>query len=68
MRPIIVVNSRAAVDTGLTEEQNLIACEIMLNYVLFHGLVPGRIEAVSYIIDNKNTSLFEVPYGVLLGL
>ena len=68
MRPIIVVNSRVAVDTGLEEELNIIACEIMRNYVIYQGMVPGRIEAASFIIDNTNTSLFEVPYGVLLGL
>lgn len=61
MRPIVVLNSRRWVDSGIDLTSLLSLVDIMSNYMIEVATIPGRIETWHTIIDIRGLSMWEMP-------
>lgn len=61
MRPIIIVNVRKIIDSGIQIEPLVAVCDYFLNYVITNGMAPGKVECWTAIFDLGNVGAMEIP-------
>lgn len=61
MRPIVVLNSRKWLDSGVPLETLLALVDIMSTYLIEVASIPGKFESWNTIIDVKDLSMWEMP-------
>ena len=61
MRPIIIVNIRRLIDSGMDVTSFLELNDFISSYIVQNGMVPGRVEQFTVIIDVRDVALAELP-------
>jgi hypothetical protein len=60
-RPVIIINCRTMIDSGVSIEQVVEVADFFLNYVITNGMVPGKVENWTAIFDLRNVGVTELP-------
>ena len=61
MRPIVVLNARKWIDSGVPLDTLLNMVDIITTFMIEIATIPGKIETWHTIIDVKGLSLWEMP-------
>jgi CRAL/TRIO domain len=61
MRPIIIVNVRQIINSGVGIEHLVRVTDFFLHYVITKSMVPGRIENWTAIFDMRDVGVTELP-------
>ena len=61
MRPILVFDVRKIIDEGITADQLVKINIFWVAYLIFNGMVPGKIEQFIMIVDMRGVGLHELP-------
>jgi len=61
MRPVIIINVRRIVDSGITVERLIAVTNFFLMYVIENAMISGSIESWTCIFDLKDVGVTEIP-------
>ena len=61
MRPVIIINVRRMIDSGIDVERLIAVTNFFLEYTIKYAMVPGAIEAWTCIFDLKDVGVTEIP-------
>ena len=61
MHPILFINVRRMLDTGIQLDRLVAMGDFFLNYVISHAMVPGKIESWTCVFDLKGVGVTEIP-------
>lgn len=61
MRPIIIINVRRMVDSGISVDRLIAVTNFFLEYVINYAMVPGSIESWTCVFDLKDVGVTEIP-------
>ena len=68
MHPVIFINVRRMLDTGMDTDRLVAMGDFFLNYVINYAMVPGKIESWTCIFDLKDVGVTEIPKERIQGL
>lgn len=68
MHPIVVLNSRKWIDSGVPLDTLLSMIDIMNSYLIEVGTIPGKVETWHTIIDVRDLSIWEMPIKAAAGI
>lgn len=63
LRPVMIVNVRQIINSGVTIEHLVEVTDFFLHYVITKGMVPGKIENWTAIFDLRDVGVTELPSG-----
>ena len=61
MRPVIIINVRRMIDSGIDVDRLISVTNFFLEYTIQYAMVPGAIEAWTCIFDLKDVGVTEIP-------
>lgn len=61
MHPILIINVRRMIDTGINLDRLVVMADFFLNYVINYAMIPGKIESWTSIFDLKDVGVTEIP-------
>jgi len=61
MRPVIIINVRRIVDSGIPVDRLNAVANFFLMYVIENAMIPGSIESWTCIFDLKDVGVTEIP-------
>lgn len=59
--PIVIVNVRRMIDTGISVDRLVALGDFLLNYIITYAMIPGKIESWTAIFDMKDVGVTEIP-------
>ena len=68
MHPVIFINVRRMLDTGIELDRLVAMGDFFLNYVISNAMIPGKIESWTCIFDLKDVGVTEIPKERIQGL
>jgi len=68
LRPVVIVNVRRIIDTGISIEKLVQLSDFFLFYIIQNAMVPGRIENWTCIFDLREVGVTELPSKHVSGL
>ena len=68
MRPVVVVNVRRLIDTGIELERLKATVNVFLSYVIKNAMVPGKVENWTCIFDLRDVGVTQIPKDKIQGL
>ena len=61
MRPIIIINVRRMIDTGIGVDRLVNMANFLLLYIIEYAMIPGAIESWIAIFDMKEVGVTDIP-------
>jgi len=61
MRPVIIINVRRMIDSGISVDRLIAVTNFFLEYTIAYAMIPGVIESWTAIFDLKNVGVTEIP-------
>lgn len=61
MHPVIIINVRRMIDTGIDMDRLVSMGDFFLHYVIREAMIPGKIESWTAIFDLKDVGATQVP-------
>ena len=61
MHPILIVNVKRILDTGIQLDRLVAMTDWFLNYVISYAMLPGKFECWTCLFDLKGVGVTEIP-------
>ena len=61
MHPIIIINVRRMIDSKIDIDRLVTMGDFLLNYIIAHAMIPGKIECWTSVFDLKDVGVTEIP-------